>query len=118
MTEETREQIKDISILVLLVVIATIFVFSIATYGKDEQSKYRYIDKIHADSLTIDSLKMKITHDSLIYADSLRMLHIKRLKKKDDGNKTQRDKDLALVKYATDKQLDSLWSVYSPKINH
>ena len=118
MTQEKQDLIKEIVILVLLVVMTTVFMYFLVTYGKEEQSKYKYLNKIHTDSLTIDSLKIKITHDSLAHIDSLRVANIKRLKKKDDGNKNQRDKDLAIVKYATDKQLDSLWTIYSPKINH
>lgn len=118
MTQEKQDLIKELVILVLLVVLTTVFMYFLVTYGKEEQFKYKYLNKIHTDSLTIDSLKMKITHDSLAHIDSLRVANIKRLKKKDDGNKNQRDKDLAIVKYATDKQLDSLWTIYSPKINH
>ena len=118
MTQEKREEIKEISILVLLVVVATIFVYTVFSYGKGGNSNYKYLYKIHTDSLTIDSLKVKITHDSLAHLDSLRVLHIKSLKKKDDENKNQRNQAHAIVKYATDKQLDSLWSIYSPKVNN
>ena len=118
MTQEKQDLIKELTILVLLVIMTTVFMYFLVTYGKEEQSKYKYTNKIYTDSLTIDSLKMKITHDSLAYVDSLRIANINRLNKKDDENKNQRNQAHDIVKRATDKQLDSLWSVYSPKINH
>lgn len=118
MTEETRYQIKEIVILVLIAIVGTVFMYEIVCCGKDHKDAVTYKSKLSADSLTIDSLKMKITHDSLAHVDSLRALHIKKLNNKDDANKKKRDDDHAIVKYATDEQLDSLWSIYSPKINH
>ena len=118
MTEDNKQLTKEIVIAVAIIIVTAIFMYSIITYGNETKTAAAYKDKIHTDSLTMDSLRMKITHDSLAYVDSLRALHITKLNKKDDANKKKRDDDRAIVKYATDEQLDSLWSIYSPKINH
>ena len=117
--KENREQlIKDIVIVLAIGAIATLFVYQMAKAGIESVKNSTLHERINTDSLTIDSLKMKITHDSLAHIDSLRVAHIKYLNKKDNENKKQRDKTNALIQYATDKQLDSLWSVYSPKISN
>ena len=72
MTEETQYQIKEIVILVLIAIVGTVFMYEIVCCGKDHKDAVTYKSKLSADSLTIDSLKMKITHDSLAHVDSLR----------------------------------------------
>jgi hypothetical protein len=84
----------------------------------NEKVNNSLFQKIHTDSLTMDSLKMKITHDSLAHIDSLRVAHIGHLNNQDNENKNERDEAHDVVKHATDKQLDSLWTIYSPKISN
>ena len=116
---ENREQLlKDIIVLLITFIVGTTFVYCVFK-ASDNGDKYnKVLKKISTDSLTIDSLKMKITHDSLAHVDSLRVAHINYLNNQDNKNKNESNEAHDLVKRATDKQLDSLWSVYSPKINH
>ena len=118
MKENQEQLLKDIFLVVLMLVVGTAFVYCIYRATDNEQKYNKVLQKINTDSLTIDSLKMKVLHDSLAHVDSLRIIHIRSLNKKDDENKNQRNQAHDIVKRATDKQLDSLWSIYSPKINH
>lgn len=118
MRENKNQLIKDIFLVVLICIVATVFVYQIAKSGMQGTTNIKLLEKIHTDSLTMDSLKMKITHDSLAHIDSLRVAHINYLNNQDNKNKDERDEANALIQYATDKQLDSLWAVYSPKISN
>jgi hypothetical protein len=116
---ENREQLtKDIVVILVVGIIAILFVRTMVKTTENEKKNNTLFQKINTDSLTIDSLKMKITHDSLAHIDSLRVAHINYLNNQDNKNKDERDEANALIQYATDKQLDSLWAVYSPKISH
>jgi hypothetical protein len=118
MKENKEQLIKDIIIVLIICIVATVFVVQIAKSGIQESKNIRLIERINTDSLTIDSLKIKITHDSLAHIDSLRVAHINRLKNKDDENKKHSNKDRNIILHATDQQLDSMWSIYSPKISN
>jgi len=118
MRENQKRLIKDILIVVVICIVATLFVYEMSRVNTLEIHTNQLKEKISLDSLTQDSLEMKILHDSLAHVDSLRVIHIKHLKDLDNENKDQRDQDINIIKYATDEQLDSLWSIYSPKINH
>lgn len=116
---ENREQLtKDIVVILVVGIIAILFVRTMVKTTENEKKNNTLFQKINTDSLTIDSLKMKITHDSLAHIDSLRVAHINYLNNQDNKNKDERDEANALIQYATDKQLDSLWAVCSPKISH
>ena len=118
MRENRNQLIKDILLVVIICVVATLLVFEMCRVSSLEIESNKLKEKISLDSLTQDSLEMKILHDSLAHVDSLRVIHIKHLKDKDNENKNQRDQDVNTIKHATDKQLDSLWSIYSPKISN
>jgi cell division protein FtsL len=118
MRENQNQLIKDILLVVIICVVATLLVFEMCRVSSLEIESNKLKEKISLDSLTQDSLEMKILHDSLAHVDSLRVIHIKHLKDKDNENKNQRDQDVNTIKHATDKQLDSLWSIYSPKISN
>lgn len=116
---ENREQlIKDVVVILTVGMIAILFVYTMFKATENEKKNTTLFQKINTDSLTIDSLKMKIIHDSLAHIDSLRVAHINYLNNKDNENKNQRNEAHDIVKHATNKQLDSLWSVYSPKISN
>ncbi len=116
---ENREQLtKDIVVILVVGIIAILFVRTMVKTTENEKKNSTLFQKINTDSLTIDSLKMKITHDSLAHIDSLRVAHINYLNNQDNKNKDERNEAHDLVKRASNKQLDSLWAVYSPKINH
>ena len=118
MRENQNQLIKDIVLVIVICIIATVFVYCMFKSTDNEKKYNTLFQKIHTDSLTMDSLKMKITHDSLAHIDSLRVAHINYLNNQDNKNKNESNEAHDLVKRATNKQLDSLWSVYSPKINH
>lgn len=118
MKENQEQLIKDILIVLIMCIVGTAFVYCIFKATDNEQKYNKVLQKINTDSLTIDSLKMKITHDSLAHIDSLRVAKINRLKNQDNENKNQRDEAHDVVKRATNKQLDSLWAIYSPKISN
>jgi hypothetical protein len=120
MTQQEKQDqlIKDILAVVIICIIATLFVFEMSKLNTLEINSNKLKHKISLDSLTVDSLKMKMLHDSLVYVDSLRAANIRRLKDKDNENKNQRDQDVNTIKRASNKQLDSLWSIYSPKISN
>lgn len=118
MKENPKQLIKDILIVVIICIVATVFVFEMCRVSTLEIRTNQLKEKISLDSLTQDSLEMKLLHDSLAHVDSLRVIHIKYLKDKDNENKNQRDQDVNIIKHATDEQLDSLWSIYSPKISN
>lgn len=118
MRENQNQLIKDIVLVVVICIIATVFVYCMFKSTDNEKVNNSLFQKIHTDSLTMDSLKMKITHDSLAHVDSLRVAHINYLNNQDNKNKDERDEANALIQYATDKQLDSLWAVYSTKISN
>lgn len=117
MKENQEQLIKDIILVVIICIVATVFVYCMFKATDNEKRNNTLFQKINTDSLTIDSLKMKITHDSLAHIDSLRVAHINHLNNQDNENKNQRDEAHDVVKRATNKQLDSLWAVYSPKIS-
>lgn len=116
--QKQNQLIKDIFLVVIICIVATVFVYEMCKSSTLEMQNHKLKDKISLDSLTKDSLEMKMIHDSLVYVDSLRAANIRRLKDKDNENKNQRDQDVNTIKHATDKQLDSLWSIYSPKISN
>jgi hypothetical protein len=120
MTQQEKQDqlIKDILAVVIICIIATLFVFEMSKLNSLEVHTNKLKEKISADSLTQDSLEMKILHDSLAHVDSLRVLHIKHLKDLDNANNDQRDQDINIIKRASNEQLDSLWSIYSPKISN
>ena len=118
MKENQNQLIKDILLVVIICVVATLFVFEMCRVSTLEIRTNKLKEKISLDSLTQDSLEMKILHDSLAHADSLRVIHIKYLKDKDNENKNKRDQDVNIIKHASDEQLDSMWSIYSPKISN
>lgn len=118
MKENQEQLLKDILLVVLMLFVGTAFVYCIYRATDNEQKYNKVLQKINTDSLTIDSLKVKILHDSLAHVDSLRVARIKSLNNQDNENKNQRNQAHDIVKRATNKQLDSLWSVYSPKISH
>lgn len=118
MKENKEQLLKDILLVAIICIVATVFVYEMYRVSTLEIHTNQLKEKISLDSLTQDSLKMKILHDSLAHVDSLRVLHIKYLKDQDNENKNQRDQDVNTIKHASDKQLDSLWSIYSPKISN
>lgn len=118
MRENPEQLIKDIVVVLVVGIIAILFVRTMVKTTENEKKNNTLFQKINTDSLTIDSLKMKIIHDSLAHIDSLRIAHINSLNNKDNENKKDRDEANAFIKHATDKQLDSLWAVYSPKVSN
>ncbi len=118
MKENPNQLIKDILIVIIICVVATVFVFEMYKASSFEIQTNKLKEKISLDSLTQDSLEMKILHDSLAHVDSLRVIHIKHLKDLDNANKDERDQDINIIKHASNEQLDSLWSIYSPKISN
>ncbi len=118
MRENQNQLIKDILIVAIICIVATLFVYEMSRVSTLEIHTNQLKQKISADSLTQDSLEMKILHDSLAHVDSLRVLHIKHLKDLDNANNDQRNQDIDIIKRASNKQLDSLWSIYSPKISN
>ncbi len=116
--EKQEQLIKDILAVFIICIVATLFVYEMYRVSTLEIHTNQLKKKISLDSLTVDSLKMKMLHDSLVYVDSLRAANIRRLKDKDNENKNQRDQDVNIIKRASNKQLDSLWSIYSPKISN
>ena len=118
MRENRNQLIKDILLVTIICIVATVFVFEMCRVSSLEIESTKLKEKISLDSLTQDSLEMKLLHDSLAHVDSLRVLHIKYLKDKDNENKNQRDQDVNIIKHASDEQLDSMWSIYSPKISN
>jgi hypothetical protein len=118
MKENPNRLIKDILIVIIICIAATLFVYEMSRVSTLEIHTNQLKQKISADSLTQDSLEMKILHDSLAHVDSLRVIHIKHLKDLDNANKDERDQDINIIKRASNEQLDSLWSIYSPKISN
>ena len=118
MRENQKRLIKDILVVVIICIVATLFVYEMSRVNTVEIHTNKLKEKISLDSLTQDSLEMKILHDSLAHVDSLRVLHIKHLKDLDNENKDQRDQDINIIKRASNEQLDSMWSIYSPKISN
>lgn len=118
MKENQEQLLKDIIVILITIIIGTAFVYCIFKASDNGEKYNKVLQKINTDSLTIDSLKVKILHDSLAHVDSLRVARIKSLNNQDNENKNQRNQAHDIVKHATDEQLDSLWSIYSPKINH
>jgi len=116
--EKQDQLIKDILAVFIICIIATVFVYEMYRTSTLEIHTNQLKKKISLDSLTQDSLEMKILHDSLAHIDSLRVLHIKHLKDLDNANNDQRNQDIDIIKRASNKQLDSLWSIYSPKISN
>jgi cell division protein FtsL len=118
MRENQNRLIKDILVVVIICAVATLLVYEMCRVSSLEIHTNQLKEKISLDSLTQDSLEMKILHDSLAHVDSLRVLHIKHLKDLDNENKDQRDQDINIIKHASNEQLDSMWSIYSPKISN
>jgi hypothetical protein len=117
--QQKKEQLlKDILLVAIICIVATVFVYEMYRVSTLEIHTNQLKQKISADSLTQDSLEMKILHDSLAHIDSLRVLHIKHLKDLDNANNGQRNQDINIIKRASNKQLDSMWSIYSPKISN
>lgn len=118
MRENPNRLIKDILIVAIICIVATLFVYEMSRVSTLEIHTNQLKEKISLDSLTQDSLEMKILHDSLAHVDSLRVIHIKHLKDLDNANNDQRNQDINIIKHASNEQLDSLWSIYSPKISN
>jgi hypothetical protein len=116
--EKQEQLIKDVLAVFIICIVATLFVYEMSRVRTLEIHTNQLKEKISLDSLTQDSLEMKILHDSLAHVDSLRVIHIKHLKDLDNANKDERDQDINIIKRASNEQLDSLWSIYSPKISN